>query len=261
MTSTYKTLQISHSEPSICVIHLHRPEAANALNTDMALEIKNFFDSITPNQYRAIILTGSGKHFCAGADLKQRKGIGEKEWLAQHHTFEQAQRAVLHCPLPVIAAVNGAAYGGGMELALTCDFIYASQLARFALTEAKLGIMPGMGGTQLLARAVGMPRAKELIFSAHTITAEEALQWGMVSMLCAQESLLDVTIACAKNIIANAPLSLKAIKQAMHEGSGLPLEAALDQELLHYNRLLKTKDRVEGINAFNEKRPANFKGE
>ncbi len=165
---------------------LNRPDAANALNAGMALELKDFF--LSYQKYRAIILTGEGKHFCAGADLKERKDMDEAAWHAQHHAFEAALFAILHCPVPVIAAVNGAAMGGGLELALACDFIYAAETARFALTEVTLGIMPGMGGTQSLPRRVGVARAKELIFTGKPFSAAEAYAWGMVNKLCPPDS-------------------------------------------------------------------------
>lgn len=238
---------------------LNRPEAANALNTAMALEIKAFF-SAPPAPARVIILTGAGKHFCAGADLKERKGMSEEAWKEQHRAFRQARDAILHCPLPVIACVQGAAFGGGLELALACDFIYAAREANFALPEASLGIMPGMGGTQTLARAVGNRRARELLYGAKKFTAEDAFQWGMVNRLCDAATLEEDTLACAKAIAANAPLAVKAIKQAVKDGADVPLDAALQQELTLYNGLLSTADRHEGINAHNEKRKPVFSG-
>jgi enoyl-CoA hydratase len=260
MRDNHKTLQWE-MVGNVCVCHFNRPDAANALNVDMALDIKHFFDDIAISHVRAVLLTGRGKHFCAGADLKERKDISDETWQHQHHAFEAASRAIMHCHIPVIAVVNGAAFGGGLELALACDFIYASQTARFALTEAKLGIMPGLGGTQLLPRAIGMARAKELLFLGRPFSAAEALHWGMVNSVCTPEMLLGDAIACATTITHNAPLAIKAIKQSVGEGSALALSAALQCELTHYNTLLPTKDRYEGINAFNEKRSAVFNGE
>src|SRR5687767_9494138 len=131
--NNYKTLVIRTIDGNITLAAFNRPESANALNTDMALEIKTFFSGLTNNACRVVILTGQGRHFCAGADLKERKGMNEAQWQAQHHAFEEALRAIMGCPLPVIAAVNGSAFGGGLELALACDFIYASENARFGL--------------------------------------------------------------------------------------------------------------------------------
>jgi len=256
---TYQTLKIDFPEASIAVVAFHRPQAANALNTQMATELKAFFSHV--GKVRAVILTGQGRHFCAGADLKERQGMDEAAWQAQHHAFEEALYAIMHCDIPVIAAVNGAAFGGGLELALACDFIYAVGTARFAFTEVTLGIIPGLGGTQHLSRTVGMARAKELILCGAAFSAEEAFGWGMVGKLCMPETLQGDAIACAKIISANAPLAVKAAKQAINQGFNLPIAKALQCELSHYETLLATHDRHEGIDAFNEKRKPVFTGE
>src|SRR6185312_6336074 len=154
--------------PGILVITLNRPERRNALNTRMGEELREIFVPLrfTPGDLRCIVVTGAGdKAFCAGGDLKERHGMSDEDWRLQHAVFEEAYYAVMECPVPVIAAVNGAAYAGGCELALACDFIYAARGARFALTEVSIGIMPGGGGTQNLPRAVGERRAKELILT------------------------------------------------------------------------------------------------
>lgn len=260
MMHSHKTLAIDTIDGTIAVVALNRPEAANALNTDMALDIHNFFSSAARG-FRVIVLTGHGRHFCAGADLKERKGMSEAQWQAQHHAFENALHAIMHCPVPVIAAVNGAAFGGGLELALACDFIYAAETARFGLTETTLGIIPGLGGTQSLPRAIGLPMAKELIFLGRAFSAAEAHHWRMVNALCKPEALMAETITRARSISANAPLAVRAAKSAMNEGIALPLHEALHCELTHYNTLLNTSDRHEGINAFNEKRKASFTGQ
>jgi len=261
MMNTHKTLSVRTIDDNIAIVSFNRPDSANALNTDMAMDIKSFFVALPADGVRVIILTGQGRHFCAGADLKERKGMNEVQWQAQHYAFEEALHAIMHCSIPVIAAVNGSAFGGGLELALACDFIYAAETARFGLTETTLGIIPGMGGTQTLPRAIGAPLAKELIFLGRAFSASEAHQWRMVNRLCDPASLVEDTIACARTIAANAPLAIQAAKTAMNEGGSLPLSKALYCELTHYNTLLKTKDRHEGINAFNEKRKAAFTGE
>jgi len=255
----YQTLKIDVVDSDIAVAALNRPEAAGALNTQMAQELADFFKQ--SQHYRAIILTGQGKHFCAGADLKERKNMDEAAWQAQHHAFEEALLAILNCGVPVIAAVNGAAFGGGLELALAADFIYAAETARFALTETTLGIMPGLGGTQNLPRRVGLARAKELIFTGKPFSAAEAYEWGVVNKICPADSLLDEAISVARIISANAPLAVKATKRAINQGIVLPLQEALALELSYYETLLPTKDRHEGINAFNEKRKPRFTGE
>ena len=186
--------------------------------------------------------------------------MDEAAWHAQHRAFEAALQGVVDCPVPVIAAVGGAAFGGGLELALACDFIYASHNAKFALTEATLGIMPGLGGTTQLSRAVGSRRAKELLYTGRAFSAAEAKEWGMVNKIVDISELMTESVAAAEKIAENAPLAIRAIKQSSRETENLPLAQALATELRHYNRLLTTADRVEGINAFNDKRKAVFGG-
>jgi enoyl-CoA hydratase/carnithine racemase len=164
------------------------------------------------------------------------------------------------CPVPVIAAVNGAAFGGGCETALACDFIYASSNARFALTETTLGIMPGCMGTQNLPGAVGMRRAKEIILTGEPFTAEQALAWGLVNRLCAPERLLEETLATARRIAANAPLAIMRAKRAISAADQLDWHTGYQLELEAYNRLVGTEDQAEGVRAFNEGRKPEFKG-
>ena len=183
MPPTFSTLLLDRRDNGILLVTLNRPEAANAMNTQMGLDLMTLFEgfSVDLEGLRAVVLTGQGKAFCAGGDLKQRNGMTDEAWQAQHLVFERMLRAILSCPLPVIAAVNGAAYAGGCEIAAACDFIYAATEARFALTEVTLGIMPGAGGTQNLPRAVGERRAKELILSGLPFSAAEAEAWGLVN--------------------------------------------------------------------------------
>lgn len=248
----FNSITISQPVSHVLVVSLNRPDAANALTTMMALELKDIFTDY--GDARAIILSGVGRNFCAGADLKERKGMDEAAWKSQHEAFRNARDAVLDCPLPVIAAINGAAFAGGLELALASDFIYAADNAKFALTEAALGIMPGMGATITLPRAVGERRAKEILFSAKPFSAQEAYEWGLANKLCAPESLINEAIKTAAAIAENAPLAIKAIKKSLRD-------ANFKDELSHYNTLLKTMDRHEGINAWGEKRKPVFKGE
>jgi len=260
MLNTHKTLIAETLNETIAVLRLHRPEAANAINTDMAMDIIYFFTALEKSPLRCLILTGSGRHFCAGADLKDRKGMDEAAWHTQHQIFEEAHRTIVNCKIPVIAAVNGAAMGGGLELAMACDFIVAADTARFGLTETTLGIMPGLGGTQLLPRKIGTARAAELIYMGKPFSAAEAFHWGLVNHLYPDAELMPNAIALATNISHNAPLAIQAVKRAMHEGATQPLHEALQCELDYYYPLLNTQDRTEGINAFNEKRKATFTG-
>lgn len=186
--------------------------------------------------------------------------MSDETWAAQHAIFERMVRAVVGCPLPLICAVNGAAYGGGCEIAAACDFVYASTNARFALTEVTLGIMPGAGGTQNLARAVGSRRAKEIILTGLPFTAAEAEAWGLVNRVCEPADLLPAALATAERIAANAPISVRQAKQAIQRGLDMSIWDGLAFEIEAYNRMVPTEDRREGVNAFNEKRKPAFRG-
>ena len=164
------------------------------------------------------------------------------------------------CPIPIIGAINGAAYGGGCELTLSCDFAYASNTARFALTEVTLGIMPGAGGTQNMPRAVGMRRGKEILLTGLPFTAAQALEWGVVNKVCEPGALQAEVLATASRIAGNAPLSTRQIKHSVNTGMQMDIHSALMFEIEVYNRLPPTEDRREGVAAFNEKRKAVFKG-
>jgi enoyl-CoA hydratase len=260
---TYETLQITEPQPHTLLVMLNRPEIANAMNTQMGIDLLALFDGInaTPNKQRCIVLTGAGpRAFCAGGDLKQRLGMTDEQWQDQHLIFERAIRAIIQCPVPVIAAVNGAAYAGGMEIALCADFIYAAEHARFALTEVTLGIMPGAGGTQNLPRAVGARRAKEILLTGKPITAQQAFEWGMVNRICKADTLMAEALETASTIAANAPISTRQIKQSVNYGLNMDLASGMMFEIEAYNRMVPTEDRREGIRAFNEKRKPNFQG-
>src|ERR1700683_2035078 len=190
---TLETLKIESPHERTVLFTLNRPDVPNAMNTQMGLDLLETFDGFcaAPNKQRCIVITGAGpKAFCAGGDLKQRNGMTDEQLQDQHLIFERAIRTMLDCPVPMIAAVNGAAYAGGLEISLCADFIYAADHARFALTEVTLGIMPGAGGTQNLPRAVGARRAKEIMLTGRPFSAKDALEWGMVNRLCSAESLL-----------------------------------------------------------------------
>ena len=259
---TTATLLLQELPDGVLLVTLNRPEVANAFNTRAAFDLCAVFAGTgTGSRHRCVVLTGAGdRAFCAGGDLKERNSLDEEQWHAQHEIFERMFRAVRDCPVPVIAAVNGAAYAGGLELLLLCDFAYASKSAKFALTEVSLGIMPGGGGTQTLARAVGERRAKELILAARPFSAEEALAWGVVNKLCEPGEVLRETLAIASRIASNAPLSVRQARQAIRLGLQMELASAMRFEIELYNRLVGTEDRREGIRAFNEKRKPKFRG-
>jgi enoyl-CoA hydratase/carnithine racemase len=208
-----------------------------------------------------VVLTGAGERiFCSGGDLKERNGMSKETWVRQHQLFERQYWTLVDLPLPVIAAVNGHAYAGGLETALTCDFIYSVKSARFALTEVTLGIMPGAGGTQNLPRALGERRAKEIIMTGRPFNAQQAYDWGLVNELCEPQELLPKVLETARIIAGNAPLSVRQVKKSIRFGMQMELKTAYRFEVEAYNHLVETEDRYEGIKAFNEKRKAVFKG-
>ena len=256
------TLRIEEKAGDVLLATLDRPEVANAFNTGAALELCELFERFQAEQpYRCVVITGAGKKaFCAGADLKERNSLSDEQWRSQHEVFERMFRAVRDCPIPVIAAVNGAAYAGGLELVLHCDFAYAARTATFALTEVSLGIMPGGGGTQTLPRVIGEPRAKELILAARPFSAQEAHAWGLVNKLCEPSKLVQEALGVAERIASLAPLAVRQAKHAMRRGMQMDLSSAMRLEVEAYNRLVGTEDRREGIRAFNEGRAPKFEG-
>jgi enoyl-CoA hydratase/carnithine racemase len=258
----YETLNIAVGTDRVAVITLNRPDVRNAMNTTMMGELRDCFAGyyVDPDMAACIVLTGAGAGFCSGGDLKERKGMTDAVWRRQHAIVEQMIRAVMDCPVPIIAAVNGTAYAGGLELALACDFIYAAQSARFALTEVTLGFMPGAAGTQNLPRAIGVRRAKEMVLTGRPCTAEEALAWGMVNKVCPDDQLMTEVMAVARRIAENAPLSLRQVKKSLDKATELDRTTGYAFEIEAYNRTIVTEDRQEGINAFNEKRKPRYKG-
>ena len=263
LSEPLNTLLLDEPFDGVLVVTLNRPQRANAFTTEMAHEIIRVFGVLEaePEAYRCVVLTASGdRAFCAGADLKERDGMSDAEFRAQHYLYERCFRAVGACPPPLIAALNGAAFAGGLEIALQCDFAYASETARFALTEVTRGIMPGGGGTQMLPRSIGERRAKELIFTGRPFSAAEAVEWGLVNKLCAPGTVLAEVLEVAKVICANAPISVRQAKKSISTGMQMDKASGMLFEIEAYYQLIPTEDRIEGINAYVEKRTPVFKG-
>jgi len=259
----FETLLVHLENDHVMVITLNRPGSLNAFNSRMSRELYELFEEIAMDSgtLRCIVLTGSGdRAFCAGADLKERKNMSDERWVLQHRIFERMVRAIRDCPVPIIGAINGLAYGGGCEIAGLLDFLYASETARFALPESTLGIIPGAGGTQTLSRAVGERRTKELIFSGQPFTAHDACQWGLVNRVLPSPELLPAALETASRIASNAPLAVQQAKQSIHRGLQMSLSDALMHEIECYYRTVPTRDRKEGVLAFNEKRKPTFEG-
>jgi len=259
----YATLALARHEPHRLVVTFNRPAVMNAIDTRMGLDLLDLWTRLGADaeDIRCVVLTGAGdRAFCAGGDLKERNGMSDEAWRRQHEIFERAYFALLAVPVPVIAAVNGHAYGGGLETALACDFMYIDRRARLALSEVRLGIMPGGGGTQNLARAVGERRAKELIFRAQPFAAQQALDWGLANHVSEPGQVLADALEAAADIARNGPLAVRQAKKSIHYGLQTDLLTGSRFEIEAYNRLVSSDDRHEGVRAFNENRPPQFKG-
>jgi len=263
MNLIFETLLVETPEPGIMVVTMNRPQSMNAMNTVMMTELRDLFTGIyvDPSMANCIILTGAGERgFCPGADLKERDGMSDAVWRRQHAIVEQFIKAMHACPIPIIAAVNGVAMGGGLEIALACDFIYAAAHARFAFPEVTRGIMPGAAGPQNLPRACGVRRAKEIVLTGLPFLADDALEWGIVNHICAPEALLSEALETARIIAANAPIGVRSAKKALDKATDLDRATGYDFEIAAYNLTIPTEDRLEGVRAFNEKRKPEFKG-
>ena len=263
MHTDYEHLKIDFEEIGLALVTLNRPEVMNAFNTRMAHEIADFFSRANEegSGIRAVVLTGAGNRaFCAGADLKERNNMADAEWAKQHVVFERMFESILECAFPVIAAVNGLAYGGGGELIAACDFAYAARSARFAQREVTLAILPGGGGTQLLPRIMGPKRANELVLTGQPIDAQTALEWGLINRVVDDAVVVAEALETARTICSNGPLAVRQAKKAMRCGLEMDLRTGLIFEREAYYRLIGSDDRREGIAAFNEKRKPSYTG-
>lgn len=257
---TFLTLEIADA---LAIVTVNRPDKLNALNATVIAELDKAFTELAQReQVRAIILTGAGRAFVAGADIAEiaeaAEGPAGLESLSQvgSRVFTKIERL----NKPVIAAINGFALGGGLELALACHVRVASEGAKFGLPEAKLGLIPGYGGTQRLPRLIGTGRAMQMILTGGMIDASTAASYGLVNAVYPVEALLDVAKSIAKEMTANGPLALAHAIDVVAKGAGMPLDEALALESRHFGELGRTADMREGTSAFLEKRPAAFKG-
>jgi methylglutaconyl-CoA hydratase len=256
-------VQYTALENGIAIITLNRPESANALSTALLNELAHLLHNLAfRRDVRVVIFTGAGeKVFCAGADLKERAGMNETEVRKTVALIRETINQIEQLPQPVICALNGSAFGGGLELALACDIRIAADTAQLGLTETSLGIIPGAGGTQRLPRLIGKGKAKELIFTAKRITAKEAEQIGLVEYVVPQEQLMEKAMEIAEQIVVNAPIAVMQAKIAINRGLDVDLATGLRIEQMAYDITIPTKDRLEGLQAFKEKRKPVYKGE
>lgn len=255
-------IDVKKVDNHIAVITLNRPEARNALSRALLTELYTIIKEVdSDSSIHCTVLTGSGtKAFCAGADLKERKGMPDNEVIDCVSQIGDVVTAIENMKMPVIGLVNGAAFGGGLELALGCDIRLAAGHAKMGLTETSLAIIPGAGGTQRLPRLIGMGKAKKMIFSAKAISAEEAKEINLVEEAVSSEDLMEAGLELARTIAANGPVALMQAKSAINHGSDIDIHNALIFERQCYKETIPTSDRLEGLKAFQEKRKPIYKG-
>lgn len=235
----------------IGILTLNNPQSLNALNTKFMEEIERGIDqAVADEDIYVLIITGSGKAFIAGADIKEMISLSAVETLAWAQLGSQLNRKLEQMRIPVIAAINGYALGGGLELAMACDIRIASEKAKLGLPETGLGVTPGAGGTQRLPRIVGMAKAKEMLFTAKTIGAKEAEQIGLVNCVAAPEALMDTAIDMAEQIASNGQIAVQQCKRAVGAGMQIDLDSALALELQVFSLCSATEDKQIGMGAF-----------
>jgi len=244
-------------------VGLDRPEAKNALGRKLVAEFRDALKTLAASTSTRVVVLHSlvPGVFCAGADLKERAGMTQEEASAFVQGLRAAFTELEALPMPVIAAIDGAAFGGGLELALAADLRVAGAEAKMGLVETSLAIIPGAGGTQRLPRLIGVARAKELIFTARRFGAEEAGRLGLVNRVAPAGQALAGALTLAREILPNGPIALRMAKQAVGQGMELDLTAGLALEEACYAQIIPTQDRLEGLAAFREKRIPQYKGE
>ncbi len=248
---------------AIAIVTLDRPERRNALSRDLLLRFGGIGRELAGDSaLRAVVITGAGdRAFCAGADLKERAGMSDDAVREQLGLYRSELGWLSTLPVPTIAAINGAALGGGLELALACDLRVAAPQAELGLPETRLAIIPGAGGTQRLPRLIGEARAKELILLGRRVTAAEALAIGLVNRVSpADREVVADTLQWIEPIAEGAPLAQASALRAIRDGMSLPLDAGLDLERALYDRVLESADRKEALAALAEKRKPRFRG-
>lgn len=260
MINNFETIHLDTSG-EVGILTINRPAKLNALNIQVHRELKNLLTELQHSSLKGLILTGEGeKAFIAGADIAEMKPMMKAEAAAFSELGQQVTLLMESLPFPTIAAVNGFALGGGFEMALACDFIFATENAVFGLPEVKLGLIPGFGGTQRLTRVVGERRAKEIMFSGRNIKASEAKSLGIALELFADKAqLMEETKNWFKQANANSSFAIARAKETLRTGTEMTLEAGLEVEAKAFGDIFQTEQMIEGTQAFLEKRKANFK--
>lgn len=256
-----QTLRVEEPEAGIVTITINRPDKLNSLSPEVLRELLGTARSLAArDDLRVVIVTGAGRAFVAGADIEAMAGFNEEQAREFGQLGHEAMDALSALPVPVIAAVNGFALGGGLELALSCDLIYASDKAKFGLPEVKLGIIPGFGGTQRLGRVIGWHAARELVFTGDMLSADQAHNLGLVRAVYPLDSFLESVLKVARTIAARGPVAIRTAKDVMRRGMDTTLAEGNQLEVASFAGLWNSEDRNEGMAAFLQKRDAKFQG-
>jgi enoyl-CoA hydratase/carnithine racemase len=249
-------------EGHVATVTLNRPDAMNAISGQVADELAGAFLQVAarPDTWVVVLAAAGERAFCVGADLKERNRLDDRGWHRNRVLMKAMFEAVRSVPQPTVASVFGYALGGGFELALSCDLLVAADDAVFGLPEVRVGIVPGGGGTQLLARKVGAARATDLVLTGRRISAEVAFEWGLVARLVERGGLVNATRELAEDLCRSSPVGAREAKWAIARGLEVPLQQGIELEELAWRRAVASEDRAEGIAAFNEKRDPRWKG-
>lgn len=255
-------VKVTTHASGVLQISLNRPEQLNALSQEVLLRLSQLFQEAKQDaSVKALLLTGEGKGFCAGADIKQLASLTGPQGLAFARFGQQVFRSLELLGKPSVAAIHGFAFGGGCELAMSATLRLATNNTIFGQPEIKLGVIPGFGGTQRLARLIGKGRALEMCLTGRRFNAEDAFRWGLVNEITTPEDLHTRAMALLNELVQFSPIALQSILSAIHSGYDLPLEEAFELEATHFGICCTTADKREGVNAFLEKRAAVFSGE
>ena len=250
------TIELGRPSAHVAEVIMNRPEALNALSTDQLRRLGDAATQLATDDQVSVVIISSAleRAFCVGADLKERRGVANDDLRRQRRVFQEAFEVLRALPVPMIAAVDGFALGGGFELALCCDLIIASATASFGLPEVGLGLIPGEGGTQVLPRRIGVNKSADLLLTGRRVSAEEALSMGFVDRLVPEGTARAAALELAEEIATNSPISLRAAKRALKEGADVDLTTGLEIENRAWEEVAFSADRLEGIEAFNLRR-------